>query len=350
MYRIAREIFIIFFSLYLSTNAIGEETITFPDFDQKYWEDAYNAAKGKNLRGVAGIVLGLSSSLLSIPFAKRIKENPSKYYGFTLMSIVASLSLAGHGIGSIDFANEEKEGAREFIDTYKSSTEGPSITDQEQFYLFQTRKNKVKLTVFSDFIMTEGIIALGSGLSQYAVDKSDPDSYSLKPLRPIIIGGSLIVLGALSFIRSFQSQRAIENTLFQNAPNYLPNSAFTEDNKNSRSRLALKKGIGITSLTTGSLLTILSIWELSRMFSASFGKKSNWYYDPDRAIPAFISTFSGGLAMILFGSKAVRDALVFQEHDEYLINNNKIRICSPHTSFGILCSNNSYGCIFVGNF
>lgn len=311
-------IYIIIFSLFFSRNINAEET-KFPNLTKEYWDDAQNEVKSKRFRGISGTILGVSLLGLSIPLFKNIDNNPSKYYGLTLMDVIAGIALGGHGIGSIILGNEEKYYAQKFSTQFSGNNE-PSLLSQKQVYLYQKRINKVKVAIFSGFLITEGVIALSSGFAQLAVNRKDFENTTLKPARPMILGSSLIMLGTLGFIRSSRGQKKIEDSIFKKPQDYLPDSPFTSKNRNKKSKLALKKTMGIVSFTCGSILSGFSIWQAKKMFSSSFDNSNKWYYDPDKACPAFVTSLSAGAAMLVLGSKAIRDANVFQKREKYLTN------------------------------
>jgi hypothetical protein len=298
---------------------------------QKKVQFTFTAEKLDNTDAIGGII----TIPAAIPLIKRIDENPSKYFGLSLMSLVASGALAGHGFGSIQFAGEEKRMTSTFIREYSQETGGPQIKEQKKFYLYQNRKSKVKLTIFSDFIITEGVIALASGLSQFAMENYQPGQNGIKPLRPTIIGGSLIALGTFSFVRGLGNQRSFENAM------------FTEGTSGSLSTQSWKKVVGISSVSLGTVTTGVSVWQLTKLFSSSFGEENHWYYDPGRAIPAFVSTFTGGIAMALYGFKAFGDYKVFHKGNAGSAQNADT-VKEPLLSVGLTCNNDSYGlcCIY----
>ncbi len=316
--RLLRNIIVII--TLLSTVVFSEEKMVFPQFTQQYWVEAGKSADGKNIRGIGATITGLGTLPIAIPLALRVEDNPGKYYGLTLMSIIASCSFTGHGIGSILFAREETNAANEYIAAFKKKQSNIFMVQQQKFYLYQSRKNKVKTGIFSDLLITLGSIALGSGLSQYAIEKSNPEAYTYKPIRPTLIGSGLIFIGVVGKIQSIRSRKEIETFLFKNAEYYLPNSSFTEGNRSNPTRLQWKKRIGIASVSTGSLLTGLSFWQLGKMYSSSYMKEDTWYYDPNYAVPFYVSTFAGGVAMVLYGVNAIKSAHIFQKHAGDIVN------------------------------
>ncbi len=167
----------------------------YPEFDQPYWEDQVQLAKGKIQRGAGLGVLGLVSIWPTTVLWMKTREKPDKYMALSAVFSGITLGALAHGVGSVGFGIRQRKNARSFVEDYKSNPEAVDRKAEADEYLQNRRRTTVKTAIFGSYLATISAVLLTNAVLQTVREKRGDAREDIRIWPYYLTGGLLLAAG-----------------------------------------------------------------------------------------------------------------------------------------------------------
>ncbi len=322
--------------LCISSNALYAEpyAISYPDFNQSYWEEFEDGASGKTKRGVFGTILSGAGLVGSIPLLLQMRDDPDGFAAPTFMLLSTLGSLLAHSIRSISMGQSEKDKASQFIAQY---TEGTQLDPQaeKKYFLEDNRLSASKVQVFGTYLLTQSALAMGAALTYAGLQYRNNEDHKKAIIGFSILGG-LLLGGGIFMQRSKRIEtEAYQRELYENeylVPTHIESLDKWVEEEKRTSRI--RTGFGYAGVIGGGMILSAAIAGIVRIFAINQSSDDKWYNNTQISIPLILAGIGTSIPLMLLGIRLIKETNTYREQlDSYSTQSLAI---APHIQLNVL--------------